>query len=37
MHLAWHLMTKDAHGLYERFGFGPPDDERFMLRPRRDP
>lgn len=35
--LAWHLMTKDAHGLYERFGFGPPDDERFMLRPRRDP
>ena len=30
--LSWHLGTKDAHGLYERFGFGPPDLERQMLR-----
>ena len=30
--LSWHLGTKDAHGLYERFEFGPPDLERQMLR-----
>ena len=30
--LSWHLGTKDAHSLYERFGFGPPDLERQMLR-----
>ena len=33
--LRWCLMTRDAHGLYERFGFGAPD-QRFMVRePRR--
>jgi GNAT superfamily N-acetyltransferase len=31
--LPWHLGTRDAHSLYERFGFGPPDAERQMLRP----
>ena len=31
--LRWHLGTRDAHGLYERFGFGPPDLERQMRRP----
>lgn len=31
--LPWHLGTSDAHGLYERFGFGPPDTERQMKRP----
>jgi len=31
-HLEWHLKTKDARGLYERFGFGQPD-ERLMSRP----
>jgi GNAT superfamily N-acetyltransferase len=31
--LAWYLKTRDAHGLYERFGFGPPDPERTMERP----
>jgi GNAT superfamily N-acetyltransferase len=30
--LRWLLHTKDAHGLYERFGFGPPS-ERVMERP----
>jgi GNAT superfamily N-acetyltransferase len=25
--LGWSLATKDAHGLYERFGFSPPDKE----------
>lgn len=30
----WILHTKDAHSLYERFGFGPPS-ERVMERPRR--
>ncbi|HEY7659064.1 MAG TPA: GNAT family N-acetyltransferase [Actinomycetota bacterium] len=27
----WMLHTRDAHSLYERFGFGPPGD-RFMER-----
>jgi GNAT superfamily N-acetyltransferase len=28
----WMLATKDAHGLYERFGFRPTvDDPRFMV------
>jgi len=36
-HLEWYLKTKDARGLYERFGFGPPRDERLMVRPRREP
>ncbi len=31
--LPWHLGTRDAHGLYERFGFGPPDVQRQMFRP----
>jgi len=30
----WLLDTSDAHGLYERFGFGRPND-RMMERPRR--
>jgi ribosomal protein S18 acetylase RimI-like enzyme len=30
--LRWALHTRDAHGLYRRFGFGPPD-ERSMERP----
>jgi GNAT superfamily N-acetyltransferase len=30
----WLLHTADAHGLYERFGFGPPSD-RTVERPRR--
>ena len=29
--LRWCLMTQDAHGLYERFGFVPPDG-RFLTR-----
>jgi GNAT superfamily N-acetyltransferase len=29
--LNWTLATKDAHGLYERFGFQAPD-ERYMQR-----
>jgi GNAT superfamily N-acetyltransferase len=24
-HVRWLLHTRDAHGLYEQFGFGPPD------------
>jgi GNAT superfamily N-acetyltransferase len=35
--LAWYLNTSDAHRLYERFGFGPPDTERLMVRPPRRP
>jgi GNAT superfamily N-acetyltransferase len=30
----WYLHTSDAHGLYERFGFGPPMPRRTMFRPR---
>ena len=30
----WLLDTRDAHGLYEQFGFGRPS-ERLMERPRR--
>jgi GNAT superfamily N-acetyltransferase len=33
--LRWFLKTRDAHGLYEKLGFGPPDAERTMERPRR--
>jgi GNAT superfamily N-acetyltransferase len=29
--LSWHLRTKDAHALYEKFGFRPPS-ERSMER-----
>jgi GNAT superfamily N-acetyltransferase len=31
--LGWTLATRDAHGLYERFGFAPPDD-RWLARPK---
>jgi GNAT superfamily N-acetyltransferase len=31
-HLRWMLHTQDAHGLYEKFGFGPAD-ERYLERP----
>jgi GNAT superfamily N-acetyltransferase len=34
--LQWYLGTRDAHELYARFGFEPPD-ERTMVRPRRGP
>jgi GNAT superfamily N-acetyltransferase len=30
----WTLFTRDAHGLYEQFGFGAPD-QTAMVRPRR--
>lgn len=33
--LRWILHTADAHGLYARFGFGPPDDPALMVRPPR--
>ena len=33
--LEWFLKTKDAQGLYSRFGFAPPQDERLMIRRRR--
>ncbi len=33
-HLPWYLQTRDAHGLYERFGFAPPAGDRLMVRPR---
>lgn len=32
----WHLATRDAHGLYERFGFKTLDDPRRIMR-RHDP
>jgi GNAT superfamily N-acetyltransferase len=32
--LRWLLHTKDAHGLYAKFGFGPPSD-RLLERPGR--
>jgi GNAT superfamily N-acetyltransferase len=31
--LRWMLHTRDAHGLYRRFGFAPPGN-RYMERPR---
>jgi GNAT superfamily N-acetyltransferase len=34
--LRWLLHTRDAHGLYEKFGFGPPGD-RVLERPPSDP
>jgi len=34
--LRWLLHTRDAHGLYEKFGFGPPSD-RLLERPPTDP
>jgi GNAT superfamily N-acetyltransferase len=33
--LMWFLGTRDAHELYAKFGFTPPN-ERIMVRPRRD-
>jgi len=30
----WYLNTRDAHRLYERFGFRPADPGRTMTRPR---
>jgi ribosomal protein S18 acetylase RimI-like enzyme len=33
-HLRWMLHTRDAHGLYTRFGFAQPDD-RYLERPER--
>lgn len=33
-HLRWMLHTRDAHGLYARFGFAKPD-ERYLERPPR--
>ena len=33
--LVWFLNTRDAHGLYTRFGFEAPTD-RTMVRPRRE-
>ncbi len=32
-HCRWVLHTADAHGLYARFGFRPPDDPSLMVRP----
>ncbi len=32
-HMRWTLFTADAHGLYEKFGFGAPD-QTAMVRPR---
>ncbi len=34
--LRWLLHTRDAHGLYEKFGFGPPS-EGVLERPPSDP
>jgi GNAT superfamily N-acetyltransferase len=34
-HCLWYLNTRDAHGLYERFGFQPADPGRTLIRPPR--
>ena len=34
--LAWYLGTRDAHGLYAKFGFVPADPGRTMTRSRVD-
>jgi GNAT superfamily N-acetyltransferase len=34
-HLRWILHTADAHGLYARFGFAPPEDPSLLVRPAR--
>jgi GNAT superfamily N-acetyltransferase len=34
--LPWYLGTADAHDLYRRFGFGEPNLDRLMFRPRPD-
>jgi len=33
----WYLNTRDAHGLYARFGFTPAEPGRTMVRSRPDP
>lgn len=33
----WHLVTRDAHGLYARFGFAEPAPGRHMERLRKNP
>jgi predicted N-acetyltransferase YhbS len=33
----WYLNTRDAHSLYERFGFRPADPGRTLVRPRPEP
>lgn len=33
-HCFWYLNTRDAHGLYARFGFRPADADRTMTRRR---
>jgi GNAT superfamily N-acetyltransferase len=33
-HCTWYLNTRDAHGLYARFGFRPADVDRTMTRRR---
>ena len=32
----WYLGTRDAHGLYAKFGFARADPARTMIRPRRE-
>ena len=32
-HCRWILHTADAHGLYAKLGFSPPDDPSLMVRP----
>ncbi len=36
-HLPWYLKTQDAHGLYAKLGFGPPELDRTMVRPGSEP
>jgi len=33
----WHLVTRDAHGLYARFGFAEPAPGKHMERTRQNP
>ena len=33
----WHLVTRDAHGLYARFGFAEPPAGKHMERTRSNP
>lgn len=35
-HLRWMLHTRDAHALYEKFGFGPPSDLMLERPPARE-
>jgi GNAT superfamily N-acetyltransferase len=36
-HCFWYLNTRDAHGLYARFGFRPADVDRTMTRRKMSP